>query len=377
MLEIENDDVQSPQLVWEYSLTLEYRPIRNLYDQRPRSVLVTTIRLPVYQLHVSIERASAAAFHACKCSEQKKDRSSSALLNRNSRSGLVTLQQWVDLLIIPLEVEVLADLLLDSSLDRLKHIGKDTKVGGVVLIVVAALEDTRADQAGVPAVHVLGGTMSPDLGMWYRTYTSNDVRSWIVTDHVHVLWQLLLIVDLFHPAGNHLIGILVCCEFWLAIHDTLEVLTRESLVHGLDADSESTLRHSWVWVLSWAEQVTLREVDRDSLRDWVLSTRVQSSVLRLQQVHDDLDVGCVVAGVGEAHDGVDVGLGEVSWAGCGTLGVSEDSVWSDCWVPGYDVVWHNNVLKAVLLGNLSAAVALTTDNEDSVVVLSKSTHRCV
>ncbi len=55
---------------------------------------------------------------------------------------------------VPLHLELLAELLADGGLDSFKNIGEDTEVGGVVLVVVTALEDTGADKAGVPAVHV-------------------------------------------------------------------------------------------------------------------------------------------------------------------------------------------------------------------------------
>lgn len=87
------------------------------------------------------------------------------------------------LLGIPLELEVFTELLANGSLDGVVDLVKDTEVGGVVLVISLALENTSADQASVPAVQV----------------STDDVRLGVVTNHVDVLGQFLLAVDLLHP----------------------------------------------------------------------------------------------------------------------------------------------------------------------------------
>jgi hypothetical protein len=261
-------------------------------------------------------------------------------------------------LLVELKLEILAKLLLDSGLNSSKDVDEDAERRGVLLVVVAALEYTGADQASVPAVHV----------------SADDVGGWVVTDHVDVLGQALVVVDRVHPAGNDLVGVLVGCEFGLAVDDTLEIDTGQCLVHGLEADTEGTLGHTGKGVLGRAEQISLGEVDGDALRDGVLGLGVEAAVLRLEQVHDDLHVSSVVARVGEYHDGVDVALGEVAGVGGLAFLLGEDSVRGDGGVPGDDVVGDNDVLEAVLLGDLAALVALTTYDEDSLVVLGQSTH---
>lgn len=74
--------------------------------------------------------------------------------------------------IAPVESEVLAKFLLQSSLDGLQDVVEDAEVGWVLLIVLTTLEHTSADQASVPTVVV----------------TSDDVGGRVVTDHVDVLW---------------------------------------------------------------------------------------------------------------------------------------------------------------------------------------------
>lgn len=77
----------------------------------------------------------------------------SSLLHSDGRRPIAR-KQRVDPLVPPFELELLAQLLLDRRLDRLEHVGEDAEVGRVGLVVVAALEDAGADEAGVPAVAI-------------------------------------------------------------------------------------------------------------------------------------------------------------------------------------------------------------------------------
>lgn len=272
--------------------------------------------------------------------------------------AVLSAEDGVDALVAPLELELLAELLAHGGLDGVEDLGEDTEGGGVVLVVVTTLEHTGADQAGVPAVHV----------------TTDDVGGGVVTDHVDVLGEDLLAVDLLHPGGEDLVGVLVGGHLGLAVDDTLEVLAGQSLVHGLEADTEGTLGHAGVRVLSGAEHVTLGEVDGDTLADGVLGHGVETAVLGSQQIDDDLHVGGVVAGVGEDHDSLNVDLGEVARAGGGTLLIGEDAVRGDGRVPCDDIVGDDNVLEAVCLSDLTTLVALTANNEDGLVVVGQSPH---
>lgn len=268
--------------------------------------------------------------------------------------------QGVDAL-VEAHLEVLAELLAQGGLDGLEDVGEDAEVGRVVLVVVAALEDTGAHQARVPAVHV----------------AADDVRGRVVADHVDVLGQPLLAVQLVHPAGHDLVGVLVRGQLGLAVHDTLQVDAGQGAVHGLEADAEGSLGHAGGGVLRGAQKVTLGEVDGDALGDGVLGPGVEAAVLGLQQVHDNLHVSRVVAAVAEDEDGLDVDLGEVPGARGGPLSVSEDPVGGDGRVPADNVVGHDNVLEAVLLRDLAALVALATDDQDGLVVLGQGRHGCV
>jgi hypothetical protein len=279
---------------------------------------------------------------------------------RLSNSRLVSVKNRVDLL-VELKVEVLTELLLHRSLHSLENVHEHTEASGVLLVVLAALEHTSADKAGVPAVHV----------------STDDVGRGVVTDHVDVLGQALIVVDLLHPAGNDLVGVLVGSQLGLTVDYTLKIDTSKGLVHGLETDAESTLGHAGEGVLGGAQHISLGEVDGDALGDGVLGAGSEATVLRLEQVHDDLDVGGIVAGVGEDHDGVDVDLGEVARTGSLALLVGEDAVGSDGGVPSNDVVGNNDVFETVFLSDLTALVTLTTNDKDGLVVLGQSTHRSV
>jgi len=221
------------------------------------------------------------------------------------------------------------------------------------------LVHTSADQAGIPAVHV----------------PSDDVGLRVVTDHVDILGQALVIVDHLYPRGHHLISILVCCQLGLAIDDTLQLHPGNLLVDGLEGDPEGSLRHTGEGVLGRAEEISLGEVDGDALRDGILGARAEDTILGLEEIHDDLEISGVVTRVGEDQDGIDLDLVEVAGVGRGALlGGEELLQGGDGGVPGVDVVGHDDILEAVLLGDLAALVLLATDDQDSVVVLSQRRH---
>ena len=253
------------------------------------------------------------------------------------------MQNGVNVL-IPLQLEVLAQLILNSRLDSREDILEDAKASRILLIVALTLIDAGADETGVPAIHV----------------AADDVGGRVVADHVDVAGQALVAVDGVHPRGHDVVGVQVGRTLGLAVHDALELDACESFVHGFQADAERALRHARDRVLRWAEHVALREVDGDAVGDGVLGDGLELSVFAAQQVHDDLHVGCVVARVAEDQDGVDVHLVEGARARGLALFFREDAVGCDGRVPGDDVVRHDHVLEAVLLRHLAAFVALAT-----------------
>lgn len=79
--------------------------------------------------------------------------SCSSLLHRD-RASAIALQKGIDMLVLPLELEVLAKFFRDGSLHSFQNVCKNTKVCRVVLVILTTLEDAGSDEAGVPSVHV-------------------------------------------------------------------------------------------------------------------------------------------------------------------------------------------------------------------------------
>ena len=277
--------------------------------------------------------------------------------------GIVAVSDGVDLG-VPLELEVDAKLLGDGGLDGLEDVVEDTEVGRGVGVVLAflALEDTSADQASVPAVHV----------------STDDIRGGVVTDHVDVIGQTGDTVELLHPGLHDLIGVGVGSTLGLTVDNTLKVDTGESLVLSLNGDTEGTLGETGeTLVLGGHEKITLGEVDGDAGGDRVLGLGHELAVLGEQEIHNDLEIGLVVTGIGEDHDGIELHLGEVAGLGLGALGVGEGGPGGDRGVPGEEILGVDDGLETVVLGNLANLEAFTTDNQNGLVVLSQGLHGSV
>ena len=258
----------------------------------------------------------------------------------------------------PLELEVVTKLLADDALDDLEDVGEDAEAGGVLLVVVATLEHTGADQAGVPAVHV----------------ATDDVGLRVVADHVDVLGETLLLVQVLHPLAEDLVGVGVCGALGLAVDDTLEVEAGAGLELCLQGNTESTeVETRGAAVVGGAEEITLREVDGDVLGG-VLGTGQETAVVGEQEIDDDLVVGHLVVGLGEDQDGVELDVGKVLGLGLAGIFLSEAAAGGDCGVPGQDILGEDDVLEAVLLSDLTNLKANTTAHEDGVVVLGESLH---
>lgn len=260
---------------------------------------------------------------------------------------------------VKVELEVVPELLLDGGLNGLEDVVEDAEGSWVLVVVALALVDTSADETSVPSVHV----------------TTNNVGLWVVTYHVDVLWETLLVVDGVHPGGHDLVGELVGSQLWLTVDNTLKLEAGERLVDGLKSNAESALGHTWSWVLGWAEKITLREIDWDAVGQWVLGLGTENTSIGQEEIDDDLEIGRVIAGVGEDEDSVNLDLAEVLWRRGPLLLVGPELLkWGDVLVSGVDVVWNNDVLESVGLGNFAALVLLSSDDEDGLVVLAKSGH---
>lgn len=182
-------------------------------------------------------------------------------------------------------------------------------------------------------------------------------------------------MDGIHPRAHHLVGVLVRRQLGLAVHDTLQLGPGDGLVDGLEGDAEGSLRHAGDGVLGGAEDVALGEVDGDAVLEGVLGLGAEHAVLGEEEINHDLEIGGVVARVGEDEDGVELDLAEVAGSGGGALLVGEELLERrDLGVGGVDVVGDHDVLEAVQLGDLAALVLLASDDEDRIVVLGQGGH---
>jgi len=264
----------------------------------------------------------------------------------------------VGVLRIPLELEFGAEFLSKSSLDGFKNVGEDTKVGGVELVVLTALENTGADKTGVPAVHV----------------STDDVGGGVVTDHVDVLGQTLLAVQLLHPGGEDLVGVDVGGTLGLTVQGTLEIPSGNGLVVGFDGETDSAEVETWrALVLGRAEKIALGEVDGDVVLA-LLGAGEELAVVRVQQIGDELVVGHLIVGLGEVEDGIKLEVGKVAGASQLLVLLGENSAGRDGRVPGHNVLGVDHVLETVLLGHVTDLEALTTEDQHVIVVLGKSLH---
>ncbi len=185
-------------------------------------------------------------------------------------------------------------------------------------------------------------------------------------------------MDLFHPGAEDLIGVGVGGLFGLSVDNTLKLLAGQSLVLGLNGDTEGTLGETGgTLVVGREDQVTLGEVDRDAVGDGVLGTSQHLAVVGEQQIDDQLEVGLVVARIGEDKDSVELDLGEIAGLGLSTVLLGEDGPGGDGRVPSEDILGVDNILEAVVLSDLTDLLALTTANEDSVVVFRQGLHGSV
>lgn len=271
------------------------------------------------------------------------------------------------LLRIPLELEVITELLADGGLDGIVDLIEDTEVGGVVLVIALALEDTSANKASVPAVQV----------------STDDIRLGVVTNHIDILRQTLLAVNLLHPGLDNLVGDDVGSTLGFTVHDTVEITASKSLILSLQSNTESTQVQTWgTLVLGGAEQITLGEVDGNVAghgipSSGILGTGEEPAVGTEEKIKDDLELGRLIVRLGEAHNSIELELGEVSGLGQLLLLLGELAAGRDCGVPSQNVLGVDHVLETVGLGDLTHLESLTTTNKNVFVVLCESLHGSV
>jgi hypothetical protein len=274
-------------------------------------------------------------------------------------------------------------LALHAVPDGVEHIvngslGLEARLG-------ALLVDTSLDKYRVPVCLV---------GMLVVFVGSPNVRLGSVADKVHSRGWRVDAVRVFAPSLKQACGKLKSANLGLAVGSCLELLTSDSLVHGLERHTQSPHADSGEVVRSTPDDVVVREEHWRPLVK-VLRSRTETTVLRHQQVKDDLLVRGPVARVGKDKDGLNLDFGKVAGSrvfvlfsrqraeGRRVLVVLDDitrrdavfgsvTVASDR-VPGINL----HVFETVPLGNDAALFALAANNQDCPILLCHLAHGCM
>ena len=181
-------------------------------------------------------------------------------------------------------------------------------------------------------------------------------------------------MEFAHPFSQDFVGVKVGGAFGFAVDYAVEFDAGEGLVHGFETDAECALGHSGLEVFGRAEEVALREVDGYALGGWIFGDGVQAAVFGAEEIHDYLEIGTVVAGIGEDKDGIDIDLREVPRVGGGDLLGGELGERRDRGIPGDDVVGDDDVVKAVGFGDLLAFFSFTANDKNGIVIFFKCRH---
>src|SRR6478752_6329264 len=129
-------------------------------------------------------------------------------------------------------------------------------------------------------------------------------------------------------------------------------------------------------VCSRPDNIVMREVEVGAFVVG-LTAGTQTATLGHSNVEHDLNVSSPIARVGEDKDSVDDNVREVSLTGVGMLLSGKLAEGSSSGVVLDDITRCDNILEAIALSNMSALLALTTDDKDGAVLLSHLPHGSV
>ena len=117
----------------------------------------------------------------------------------------------------------------------------------------------------------------------------------------------------------------------------------------------------------------MREEDWRTLFE-SFGTRTKTAVLRHQEIENDLLIGGLASAVGKDKDGFDFSFAEVSSAGMLVFFFGKLAEWSSVPIAFDDVARSYNIFEVVAFGDLTALLALASNDENSVVPLSHFPH---
>lgn len=257
----------------------------------------------------------------------------------------------------------LAHLTLDAVVDSVKDVvDNDARL---VSRLGTLLVDTSLDQNAVPLV---GSLLVDGVG-------TADVTLRSVTNKVDSLGgsdeTVLRVAPLAHETGSKLeggnLGLAKSMGVKLAL--TTGQITESDLEHA----AEGTHAKSDVLVSGRPDDIVVGEVEWGTLVKGGAAS-ADATTLRHGEVEHDLDVASPITGVGEDENGINDNVVEVAVTGSSVLLRSELAERGSGRVVLDDITRGNDILEAVTLGNLTALLALTTNNQDSLVLLGHLPH---
>ena len=187
---------------------------------------------------------------------------------------------------------------------------------------------------------------------------------------------------------------LKCTNLRLSKSSSFQVFAGDSLVHSFKGHSEGAHTDAGKIVRSTPYNVIVREEHWWALVA-VLGPGTEVTILGHQEIKNDLLIGSPIARVGKHENSFDLNLGEVACSRVLVFFIGQLAEWSRVLVVLDDIsrcdaakslvsaftcfVARGNlhILEAVTLSDDAALLALTADDENSLVLLSHLPHGCM
>jgi hypothetical protein len=162
----------------------------------------------------------------------------------------------------------------------------------------------------------------------------------------------------------------------LAKGNCFQLFASDGLVHSLEGNAESAHTETSMFVGSGPDDIVVGEEDGRALIQG-LRTSTDNTTLGHEKIKNDLLITSPVTAVGKDEDGLNLDVLEVALTRVLQVVLGHGAERCGVGVVLDDVSRSDNVLEAIALSDLTALVALTTNDEDSVVFASHLLHGCV
>jgi hypothetical protein len=259
--------------------------------------------------------------------------------------------------------KALAHLAVDTMVDSIEDVvDSNTRlVGGLGSVLIHA----SLDEDAVP---VVGSLLVDSIG-------TADVALRGVSNKIDSLGgsnkSMLGVAPVAHEAGSELksrnLGLAESVSVELAL--ALSQVAEGDLEHA----AQSTHAQTDVLMSGRPHNIIVGEVEGGALVEGS-AARADASTLRHGNVEHDLNVTSPVARVGKDEDGINDDVAKVAVTTGSVLLRSELAERGSGRVVLDDVARSNNISEPVALSNLAALLALTTHDEDGLVLLSHLAH---